>query len=222
MKKKTVKNRYGVQIGDIFDRNPCYEEVYDHYFYQVIALRGETQVVVREIGKKVIAFDGIYEGAAPVPDTWISDEVLVRKVCVNRALYEGDTDRISIRVADCRYNCNAYLEKKEMHLAWYYNGGPTFADIFKKYNPELAKQLDLKNGSGVFAADRPFESIADDCRAIIRYPDGRQQETILNVLLHYEEEQREYERFNSPKFAQVRQKLLDEWRKSQKGAFTDE
>lgn len=76
-----------------------------------------------------------------------------------------------------------------MYLAWY--NGPCFAYLFEKYNPELAKQLDLKNGSGVFAADRSFESFGDDCRAVIRYPDGRQQKAILNVLLHYEEEKRE-------------------------------
>lgn len=86
----------------------------------------------------------------------------------------------------------------------------SFAYIFEKYNPEIEKLLGLRSGSGVFAIDRPFESYGDDCLAVIRYPDGRKQETILNVLLRYEEEKREYKRFNSPEFAQKREKLLDE------------
>ena len=80
MKKKTVKKRYGVRVGDIFNIGSYHEDGGGYSFYQVIALRGETQVAVREIGSKVIAFDGVYEGVVPVPNAWISDDVLVRKI----------------------------------------------------------------------------------------------------------------------------------------------
>lgn len=229
MKKKTVKNRYGVQVGDIFNIGSYHEDGGGYSFYQVIALRGETQVAVREIGSQVIAFDGVYEGVVPVPNTWISDDVLIRKIHETpKAPGEGqkafkvDTYSIDIKIFN-NWLGYAHLDKKEIYLAWY--NGPCLACQFEKYNPEIAKYLNLKHGSGVFATDRPFKSIAgeiaDDCRAVIRYPDGSQQETTLNVLLHYAEEKREYERLNSPEFALAREKSLDEWMESQKGAFTD-
>lgn len=232
MKKKTVKNRYGVQVGDIFNMRSYHEDGGGYFFYQVIALRGETQVAVREIGSQVIAFDGVYEGVVPVPNAWISDDVLVRKIHVTgnvpsteQKTFEDNTCSISIKIFN-NWLGYADLDKmeeghsREMYLAWY--NRPCFSYLFEKYNPELAKQLDLKNGSGVFAIDRPFDSSGSDCRAVIRYPDGRQQETILNVLLHYAEEQREYERLNSPEFAQIREKRLDEWMESQKGVSANE
>lgn len=226
MGKKTVKNRYGVQVGDIFNWKSHHEDGGGYSFYQVIALRGETQVMVREIGSKVIAFDGVYEGVAPISDAWISDKVLVRKVCADGStpnaglkMFEDGICGVSIKIEN-NWLGYAYLDRKELYLAW--NNGPNFAYIFGKYNRELAKQLDLQNGSGVFAVDRPFESYGDDCYAVIRYPDGREQKTVLSILLHYEEEKRIYERLNSPEFAQKREKLLDEWMASQKGAVADE
>lgn len=35
---------------------------------------------VREIGSRMVAFDGHYEEIVPVPDAWISEKSLVRKV----------------------------------------------------------------------------------------------------------------------------------------------
>lgn len=140
--------------------------------------------MVRQIGGKNIAFDRFYERVVPVPNAWASDEILVRKVHTVEKVPSAEP---SIKV----YNSwlgYAHLDKqpeKKMYLNWC--NGPCFSYLFEKYNPELAKQLNLYNGSGVFAADRPFKSCDDDCRAIIRYPDGRQQETTLSVLLHYAE-----------------------------------
>ncbi|MCI8614869.1 MAG: hypothetical protein HFJ01_07180 [Lachnospiraceae bacterium] len=195
MKKKTVKNRYGVQVGDIFRRHCCHEDVRYYFFYQVIALRGETQVVVRQIGGKVIAFDRFYERVVPVQNAWASDEILVRKVHAVEKVpdaepktFEDNICSIMIKVSCNGWSGYAHLDKqpeKEMYLEWC--NGPCLSYLFEKYNPELAKQLNLYNGSGVFAADRPFKSCDDDCRAVIRYPDGRQQETTLSVLLHYAE-----------------------------------
>lgn len=207
MGKKTVKNRYGVQVGDIFTREFNDEDGGSSYsFYQVIALRGETQVVVRQIEQKVIAFDGFYEGVAPVPDAWISEKTLVRKINADdsapnagQKIFERGKYRVSIKIYN-HWSGYAYLDKEEMYLAW--DHAPGIAYIFEKYNPELAKQLDLRSGSGVFAVDRPLKLFGDECHVVIRYPDGREQKAMLNVLLHYEEEKREYEWLNSPEFAQ--------------------
>ena len=55
MGRKAAKNRYGVQVGDIFTQAYSYEDFDGYYFYQVIALRGETQVVVRRIMESMVA-----------------------------------------------------------------------------------------------------------------------------------------------------------------------
>lgn len=51
MGKKATENRYGVQVGDIFVQHCYFEDFGSYNFYQVTALRGETQVVVRPIKK---------------------------------------------------------------------------------------------------------------------------------------------------------------------------
>ncbi len=71
------------------------------------------------------------------------------------------------------------------------------AYYFREYNPELAEQLDLEEGSGVYAVEKPFVSMGDDCPALIRYPDGREERVILRELLHYEEQMRLYKKLNA-------------------------
>jgi len=190
MGKKAVKNRYGVKAGDIFNWKSHHEDGGGYRFYQVIALRGETQVAVREIDSRVVAFDGIYEGVAPISDSWISDKIFVRKVQSSGStsgaglkVFEDGTCGVSIKIDD-NWLGYAYLDKAEMYLACY--GHPGYAYRFQEHHPEIAKQLDLQSGSGVYAVDRPFESYGDDCRAVIRDPDGRKEEVILKELLHYE------------------------------------
>lgn len=58
-----------------------------------------------------------------------------------------------------------------------------FPFYFRDYYPEIAEQLDLKTGSSVYAVDRPFNWIDDDYRAVIRYPDGREVETVFRELM---------------------------------------
>lgn len=194
MGKKEVKNRYGVQVGDIFNLASHYEDGGSHVFYQVVALRGETQVAVRPICQKVIAFDGNnYEGEVPLPNVWCSDEILVRKVMEGTRTpgaglkkFEDGACGVSIKIYE-GWLGYAYLDREEMYV--YYTGfGYSYSYFLQTYHPEIAKQLDLRNGSGVFAIDRPFEGYGDDCRAAIRYPDGREQEVILKELLYWDEE----------------------------------
>ena len=58
-----------------------------------------------------------------------------------------------------------------------------FPFYFRDYFPEIAEQLDLKTGSGVYAVDKPFQWLDDDCRAVVRYPDGREVETVFRELM---------------------------------------
>lgn len=174
---KKMETEHGVQIGDIFIRNAFDEDSGSYVFYQVVSLRGKTQVAVRRIDQAVIAFDGFHhDGVVPIKDSWVDDEVLFRKV----HCYE---DYRSITVG-YGLRGNAYLDAKEIYITY---GMSAFTRVLCKFHPDIADQLDLEQGFGVYAVDRPFKSIADNCRAVIRYPNGEQQEVILSELLCWEE-----------------------------------
>lgn len=194
MAKKEVKNRYGVQVGDIFNWSSHDEDEGGYCFYQVVALRGETQVAVRSIRQKVIAFDGhCREGVVPLPNVWGSDEILVRKVLEGTGtpgaglkIFEDGACGACIKVFE-GWLGYTYLDRREIYI---YHTSRGYSDFLREYQPEIAKQLDLNKGSGVFAIDRPFEGFGDDCPVVIRYPDGREQEAILKELLHWDEERK--------------------------------
>ncbi len=177
MGKKATENRYGVQVGDIFVQHCYFEDFGSYNFYQVTALRGETQVVVRPIKKKWIAFDGDNEEVAPIPGAWMSEETLVRKV------YDGSNIEIHIEGGWCGWAFLYDPDSGRKYKEW--SAGVNVAYLFERYNPEIAGQLDLEKGSGVYIVDGVFGRIGDDCLAEIRYPDGRKQEVTLRELLHY-------------------------------------
>ena len=169
------KNQYGVQIGDIFSRMYIQKGRHFYGFYQVVALRGKTQVVVREIGGGVVAFDGRYEEVAPVPDAWVSEKTLIRQVKdISGTLY------IKIR---SDWASTAYLEPDTQEYLFWSDIDPNMANCLREYHPELAKRLHIEDGTGVYAVDKPFVSMDDDCPALIRYPDGREEKVSLRELL---------------------------------------
>lgn len=171
------KKQHGVQVGDIFNRMYVYEDRRFYSFYQVVALRGrgKTKVEVREIGSGTIAFDGHYEEVVPIPNAWVSEKTLVRRIKkISGTFYIGiGQDWMS----------RAYLEPDEREYRTWSDNGPSMANCFQKYHPELAGQLYLYD-SGVYAVDRPFRSVDDDCPALIRYPDGREEKVVLRELFH--------------------------------------
>ena len=174
MGKKEVKNRYGVKVGDIFCDKRCTNA---YFFYKVVALRGETQVAVRRIDKKCIAFDGYYKCIVPLPDAEVA-RVYICKV-------RGDQDKpyIVVRHSPSPFlwtHCAA-LEREKTFMELHEKDG--FPFYFRDYYPEIAEQLDLKTGSGVYAVDKPFQWLDDDCRAVVRYPDGREVETVFRELM---------------------------------------
>ena len=168
MGKKEVKNQYGVKVGDIFyekHTNPC-------YFYQVVALHGETKVKVCQIGKKCIAFDGYYKCIVPLPGVWIS------RACICKV--QGEQENPGIFLLDS-FPHWATLDRAETYMELHQT--EDFPFYFRDSYPEIAEQLDLKTGSGVYAVDKPFQWLDDDSRAVIRYPDGREVETVFRELM---------------------------------------
>lgn len=177
MAKKQAVNKYGVQVGDIFAQNFYTEDSDTYYFFQVIALRGQTQVVVKETESKIIAFDGKYVELVPNPGEWIfgREKELIRRV------NPAGKGRVEI-VVEGGMRGSAYLEKGKRYLA---KGLAAYWShwLENSKRPELAEQLDLKKGSGIFAVDGFFGSkIKTDSRAVIRYPDGREEEIFLKDL----------------------------------------
>lgn len=177
MGKKAVKNKYGIQTGDIFNHgflNGC-------CYYQVVELRGETKIVVREIEQNCIAFDGYYECLAPIKNQWASCNV---HICEPQIFTNSDR-KLIIDVSELLLGTNfyrsAWLYREEAYLAC--KKDEHFPLYFRDAYPEIAVRLDLRKGSGVYAADKPFKWLDDDGYAVIRYPDGEEDEMSFQDLI---------------------------------------
>lgn len=76
-------NKYGVQVGDVFYNSWGYEQT-NIDFWQVVALRGTTQIVLRAIGSKVVETCGWCSVIVkPVKDNWTkhyAGEQIIRTV----------------------------------------------------------------------------------------------------------------------------------------------
>lgn len=174
MEKKKVENRYGVQVGDIFSENRL--NCNNSFFCQVVALHGESKVEVREIDKICVAFDGYYKGIVPLPGIWQSHRTHILTV----QEWKG---KLGLFFMDFWGGHLAYLDRSETHMYMELHERDDIPFYFRDYYPEIAEQLDLKTGSGVYALERPFKWMDDDYRAVIRYPDGREVETVLRELM---------------------------------------
>ncbi len=174
MGKEKVENRYGVQVGDIFSEN----RLNCNYssFYQVVALHGESKVEVRKIDQICVAFDGYYKGIVPLPGIWQSHRTHILTVQER----QGES---GLLLWICGGEHLAYLDRTETHMYMELHERDDFPFYFRDYYPEIAEQLDLKTGSGIYAVDRPFKWVDDDCRAMICYPDGREVETVFRELM---------------------------------------
>lgn len=181
MGRKKVENQYGVQVGDIFSesRQNC------NYasFYQVVALHGKSKVKVREIDQICVAFDGYYKGIVPVPGSWLSHRTHILMV----QEWQG---KPCLNFIDFGGFCCPELDRSETHMYMVLNENDDYPFYFRDYYPEIAEQLDLKTGSGVYAVDKPFEWIDDDSRALIRYSDGREVKTVFRELMRSDKSQK--------------------------------
>lgn len=177
MARKTPQNRYGIKLNDIFAQDCSSPEGNSYNFYQVVALRGELTVAVRRISEKIAAFDGRYESVVPVLDNWVNDEELVRRVQKNEHL-----DKLYIE-PDKHY----FRAYKEDGLFLEFPRTPHgYPEELCKSDPELAEQLDLEKGSGIFLIENMEQKAWRDYdqKALIRYPDGREEETTLKDLFN--------------------------------------
>lgn len=188
MGKKKVENRYGVQVGDVFAEKSLLNDAGCSYvhFYQVMRLRGETQVVLKRINSLYTAFD-LYDAVhVPVCGSWMEDaEELTRKVIL--------TERTDSETKNVEKHIWVYIER--MQGVWsqtadlydanrqYTSSGFLYAleDAVCSQFPEM-KKFDLRKGSGIFAVDQPFDDIYDDCPVVIRYPDGKEERSNLKDL----------------------------------------
>lgn len=180
MGRKKAENQYGVQVGDIFSENR--QNCNRASFYQVVALHGESKVKVRKIDQICVAFDGYYKGIVPLPGSLPSDPTHILTV----REWQG---KPCLSFIDSSGFCCAELDRSETHMYMVLHENDDYPFYFRDYYPEIAEQLDLKTGSGVYAVDKPFEWIDDDCRALICYPDGREVETVFRELMRSDKSQ---------------------------------
>lgn len=90
--KKKKENIFGVKIGDIF----CYHLEFI-CFFQVIALRGSTQVVVKEIENEIIEeIDDCETKIIPIKDKFKKESWLLKKDHNVRNSNEGDIKTVSL------------------------------------------------------------------------------------------------------------------------------
>ncbi len=65
---KELKNKYGIKIGDIFYMtSPCGRHGRFINFFQVVALKGTSKIIIREIERKEVSHNG-KEGDFVVPN----------------------------------------------------------------------------------------------------------------------------------------------------------
>lgn len=77
---KASKNKYGVKVGDVFYDSWGYEQT-NIDFYQVVGLRGETQIILRPIHSAGRAIGFCSEMIKPVKDSFYElDEYKTRLV----------------------------------------------------------------------------------------------------------------------------------------------
>lgn len=177
MGKKNPENQYGVRVGDIFAAHMCAEDWSLWSFYQVKRLRGETQVVVGEIAKEMICVDSCYQICKPVPDLWISDEELIKRV--NKS--KRDDGDIYLDLGKYYWG-HTYDEHKEYK---------DFEDVMseKMFDTILGHRsydgirFDVRENSGLFFMGEVSPGIVE---AEIRFPDGKKQKIYLKDLYLHE------------------------------------
>lgn len=194
MEYKEPKNKYGVETGEIFVRDRGEDAGTRYLFYQVVALHGEYTVTLRGISTMSVAFDGFCKQVVPIPNAWLTDKDFatphIRVFSVFDKVWDGldernkkvqlDNGRPYIKICE---SCGgkAYLQKStDTYIEL--EGERDYPFFLRESAPELAKQLDLKNGSGIFFTLVTDESGSKKRCTVIRYPDGREEEVDLKEL----------------------------------------
>lgn len=82
-KKKETKNIFGIQVGDVFVNSWGWEQT-NIDFWQVVELRGKTQIILRAINSKHRAIAPMQSMVTPAKDSFTSH-------------YEGETIRKTVK-----------------------------------------------------------------------------------------------------------------------------
>lgn len=177
MAKEKPVNKYGVREGDIFVWTP-YTELADNKFYQVIALRGSTQVVIRPIQSVWVATDGIHMQALPVLDSWIwqEEEGMVRKV------HESNHFHCYINVEKGMYTSAHPYDRNRVYLD---SAPPVLSDKFECCDEDVCyKEFDLEKGYGVYSLGAPFtKPLSLKCIVVLRRPGRKDEQVIFSEML---------------------------------------
>lgn len=121
---KTVENELGIKVGDIFEMSWGYEQT-NVDFFQVVALKGKTQVIIKEVVLKEkeeeymphgMARDASFDITQAVP---VKHSIFVKdneKGMIKKVL--GTKERPYLNMASY---ANAYKYKGEkLYESWYY------------------------------------------------------------------------------------------------------
>lgn len=79
VQKKQSFNQLGVQIGDVFSYSWGYEQT-NVDFFQVVDLRGKTQIILREISHKGRDNGFCSQMVKPIRDAFVTDETIRKTV----------------------------------------------------------------------------------------------------------------------------------------------
>ncbi len=196
MGKKETENRYGVQVGDVFAEKSDYEDGTGLGFYQVVRLKGETQVVLKQIDSLCTAFDLHAYVKVPVYDSWTNGEEMVRKI----GIWERTDPETELTKREIWVNISqsrgfgvpyAYLYDKSQRYIGSEGFLYPFQDEICREFPAI-EQFELSEGSGIFAENKPFGRFYDNCPVIIRYPDGREERNNLKNMFNIDKIRQEH------------------------------
>jgi hypothetical protein len=77
MKQMEAQNAHGIKVGDLFYESWGWEQT-NINFYQVVALKGKTTAIIREIARDYIGGYGWSGDVRPVRNSFIGEPVAVR------------------------------------------------------------------------------------------------------------------------------------------------
>ena len=78
-KAERAQWRHNLNIGDILCSQWGYEQT-NVCYYQVVGLKGKTMASLKRISKQICDNSGLYGSCIPLPDSFVDEEVLTRRV----------------------------------------------------------------------------------------------------------------------------------------------
>ena len=124
-KKKEKVNKYGVKVGDLFYISWGYEQT-NVDFFQVIELKGEASVIVREVYPKMIEEKAV-SGMSADRKYEVPEEILP---AASRSTFISDNEKGALKRISTKYYNKPHFsigdytahpyEGEEVYVSWYY------------------------------------------------------------------------------------------------------